>query len=260
VRNRILCGSNLRPLASELQTARIHHSQQLVALAKYEDYVRKLYKPPELKRYLDVADSERKRVFAAERANGENFDKATARIFAILYHESFHAYVGTFVYPPRTPADVKAGKGTGELPRWLNEGMAQLFETAVVEAGELRADWPDRPRLDRVQAWLKARKGSPLTPLGDLLATGKETFLASHVDQKGAAERAYLTSWALAYYLTFQRRLIGTAPFRDYLVALNSGGEPRKAFADLVGQELQVFEKEWHEYLARLGSDGKPGK
>lgn len=258
--NRVLCGSNLAKLGTELQTAYIHHSQQLATLDRYEDGLKKLYKGAELKRHLDASQVERKRVTAADRANGAKFDEATRRVFAVLYHEAFHAYVGTFVYPPVKPDDVKAGKGTGELPRWLNEGLAQVFETSVVEAGELRADTPDRDRLSRAKEWLKGKNGGRLVPLADLLATGKDAFLTSHADQKAAADRAYLTSWALAYYLTFERRLIGTAAFKDYLVAVNSGGDARQAFAKLVDRELSAFEKDWHAYLLKLQADGTLGK
>lgn len=254
--NRVLCGTELKRLGAELQTARIHHSQQLEALKKYEGEVAKLYRQPELKRYLDASALERKRVYIADTANGAKFDQATGRVFGVLYHEAFHAFVGTFVYVPLKPDEVKAGKGTGELPRWLNEGLAQVFETAVVEAGELRADWPDRERLKRVKERLRKKTDAPLVPLAELLAIGKETFLTSHKDQKGVAERAYLTSWALAYYLTFERRLIGGAAFRTYLMTVNSGGDPRKAFVELVGQDLPAFEKDWYAYLLRLQSDG----
>jgi hypothetical protein len=107
-----------------------------------------------------------------------------------------------------------------------------------------------------VKDWLRGKNGQALVPLADLLTTGKDAFLASHADQKAAADRAYLTSWALAYHLTFDRRVIGTAAFKTYLVAVNSGGDPRQAFAKLVGQDLAAFEKDWHSYLTRLNLDG----
>jgi hypothetical protein len=253
--NRILCGSDLKRLGSELQTVTIHHSQQLATLKQYEESVTKLYKGQELDRFLAPIKQERQRVNTADADNGKKFDKATTRVFAILYHEAFHAYVGTFVYPPLKPEEVKAGKGTGELPRWLNEGLAQVFETAVVEAGELRADAPDHKRLDRVKDWLRGKGKGPddrLLSLTDLLTAGRDSFLAFHADQKAASDRAYLTSWALAYYLTFDRCVIGTPAFRKYLVAVNSGEDPRRAFTELVGRDLIAFEKDWHAYLLKL--------
>jgi hypothetical protein len=254
--NRILCGHDLTRLSSDLQSARIHHSQQLASLKRYEETLRKLYKGAELEHFLKPVERERKRVALANHANGQKFDQATKRLFAILYHEAFHAYVGTFVYPPLSPDQVQAGRGTGELPRWLNEGLAQVFQTAMVEAGELRADTPDPERLARVQDWLRGKGNGHLVPVAELLTTGKETFLPAHADQKSAADRAYLTSWALAYYLTFERHLIGTAEFNKYLIAINSGGDRREAFAKLVGQDVATFEKQWHAYLLRLRSDG----
>lgn len=258
--NRILCGTELKRLGDDLQSARVHHGQQLAGLERYEASVKKLYKGEELLRHQATIAAERKKVGLADAGNGGKFNEATARLFALLYHEAFHAYVTTFVYPPLKPSDVKAGQGTGELPRWLNEGLAQVFETAVVEAGELRADHPDRERLARAKGWLKGKPGGPLVPLGDLLVTGRDTFLASHADQAAASNRAYLTSWALAYYLTFDRRLVGTDAFHKYLIALNSGGNPKEAFAALVGKELPAFEKDWHAYLGRLQGNGALAK
>ncbi len=114
--------------------------------------------------------------------------------------------------------------------------------------------------MQRAKDWLKGKSGGPLVPLGDLLVTGTEAFLASHADQKAASDRAYLTCWALAHYLTFDRRLIGTKEFHKYLTAVNGGGDPKAAFAALVGQELSAFEKDWHAYLARLQPNGTLAK
>ncbi|HUR55586.1 MAG TPA: DUF1570 domain-containing protein, partial [Gemmataceae bacterium] len=254
--NRILCGSDLRRLGTELQSALIHHSQELATLAKYEIELRKLYKQPELERHLLVVHGQRRRVVAADRANGARFEKTASVLFAVLYHEAFHAYVSNFAYPPLPAADVKAGKGCGALPRWLNEGLAQVFETAVVEAGELRVDHADEGRLTKVKQRLKESGSGGLVPLGDLLLVGKDAFLAHHAAESAVADRAYLTSWALAHYLTLDRRVIGTAKFKEYLAAVNSGGDARRAFAALVGQDLTAFEKDWHHFLARLQPDG----
>jgi hypothetical protein len=258
--NRIICGSDLRRLGDELESARIHHGQQLAAVIRYEQQMRRIYQKAELERHLAVAAKERQRVTQADRANLEKFDEATGQLFALLYHESFHAYAAAFVYPPLPPEQVKAGKGTGELPRWLNEGLAQVFETAVVEAGELRADHADRARLAKVKESLKGKGGPGLVPLSDLLVAGKDAFLAHHPDRRAVADRAYLTSWALAHYLTFGRRVIGTDGFKKYLVAVNSGDDPRQAFAGLVGQPLPAFEADWHAHLLRLQPDGTLGK
>jgi hypothetical protein len=258
--NRILCGTELKRAGDELQSARVHHAQQIAGLDRYEANLRKLYRGEELARLLKTVAAERRRIFLADVNNGVKFDAAYVRLFALLYHEAFHAYVATFVYPPLKPEEVKGGAGTGELPRWLNEGLAQVFETAVVEAGELRADHPDKDRLQRAKDWLKGKNGRTLVPLGDLLATGRDTFLASHADQKAASDRAYLTSWALAHYLTFDRRLIGTEAFHKYLAAVNGGGDPKRAFAELVGQDLAAFEKDWHAYLTRLQPSGALAK
>ena len=260
--NRILCGTDLRRLGDELHRTRLHHLQQIAATDRYEKEIRELYKgsKPDLDRFLTTLKREREKVYAADRENDRTFDAATRRLFAILYHEAFHSYAMTFVYPVRTVAEIVGGKGTGELPRFLNEGLAQLFEHPLIEAGELRVGHADPERLRRIHDWLngKAKPGDAavLVPLADLLKAGKETFLAAHANQQASADRTYLTCWGLAFYLMFEKNLIGSKAFDDYLKAVNTGTEPAKAFTALVGQDLPAFENDWHDYLKKLQPDG----
>ena len=263
VHHRIICGSDLNRLGAELTANRLHHMQQLAGLDRYETEVRQLYRgqKDDLARFLDSATRERKKVWAAERANDAAFHAATRRLFAILFHEAFHSYVTTFVYPPLPVAEVRAGKGTGELPRWLNEGLAQIFETAVLEAGELQVGHADAVRLEKVQQLLAGKPLAPGTPVGlvpmaELLRAGKDAFLTAHSDDRAASNRVYLTSWAATFYLTFEKRRIGSKAFDTYLIDVNGGGNPVSAFETLIGEDLPTFEANLREYLTRLQPDG----
>ncbi len=254
-RNRITCGTDLRRLGQDLTAARVHNVQQLATLDQYEADVRRLYKDSRVERdrHLATVSEQRKKIWAVEVANETKFNETTAQLFALLYHESFHAYVTTFVYPPLPAADVKAGKGTGELPRWLNEGLAQIFETAILDGGELRVGHADRERLQRLRE-LRAKGGVPAA--AELVRVGGDAFLATHAVQKTAADRAYLGAWAVAFHLVFERRLFGTPELDRYLVAVNSGGDPGPAFEKLVGKPLADYDAELARYFERLRPDG----
>ncbi|CAN5555402.1 hypothetical protein BH11PLA2_BH11PLA2_05900 [soil metagenome] len=258
--NRIVIGSELRTLSADVAAARLHHVQQLAVVDEYDKRIHELYKnapKPERDRHIKTAADERAKVLAADRANDGKFDQATAKLFALLYHESFHAYVINHVYPPRTADEIKSGNGNGGLPRWLNEGLAQLFETAVLDGGELRVGHADTARLDRVQTAIKSDKAnSVLAPIAEVLIARSDSYIAAHASQKEATDAVYLTGWAVTFHLAFERRLLGTKAFDEYLTHLNTGTDPRTAFEKLVGTDLDKYSQEVNSYMLKLRPDG----
>lgn len=254
--NLILAGSDLAHFAAELSRVRgqnentRRHYESLQA-----DFNKRLAKTAdELKRngYTrdEIADELRLRkrtwedehkarlaeIAEANRRNEALFDEVTRRMFVRLYHEAFHAYLENFVYPG----------GDSAMPRWLNEGLAQVFETAQLDGDLLRIDAPSRTALSALQADLA---GEPL-PLAELLTAKQESFLATHAG--GASQRNYLYSWGLAYYLAFHQNLLGGAALEKYLSAESAELSPIARFEQLCGQPLADFERAWRSDMRTL--------
>lgn len=174
-------------------------------------------------------------ILLAQRANEAKFAEVTNRMFARLYHEAFHAYLDHFVYP----------HGEHHVPRWLNEGLAQIFESGQLEGEMLRIDAPPRSRLLRLKADLQAEAR---LPLAEILTSADQPFLTPHEGQPAPAdERMYLYAWGLAWHLSFQRDLLGSERFSQYLSSENARLDPIPRFEQLAGKPLDEFERQWRE-------------
>ena len=160
-------------------------------------------------------------------------------MFRRLYHEAFHAYLNTFVYPP----------DEGEMPRWFNEGLAQIFEESIFEVGELRTGHAEKEQVDAIR---QAIIRNTLPSVADILGSGPRQFQVAHTSEKQKADRFYVASWGLAHYLTFDRHVLGTKAMDDYVASLKRGTDPVEAFTTLVGKPLPAFEKDFVEYLTHL--------
>jgi hypothetical protein len=237
--NCIYCGTDLQRLGDDLEKIRGEHQQALADLNAKEAELNKLYKGKTPAQLLVPIRESRGRIALQDDRNERLFQESTARLFRRLTHEAFHAYLANFVYRP----------GEAEVPRWLNEGLAQVFESAVFEAGELRIDRPDPTRLREVQTLLK--KGELLSP-AQLLKSGPKDFLVEHGTDRQNSNRYYLASWAYAYYLIFERRLLAGKAMDEYVRSLQRGADPKAAFCEFTAQPLPGFDKEFRRYMQRL--------
>jgi hypothetical protein len=255
-KNQIVCAFDWKQMSAELRRVHDEHVQLREKVHKCEAELRKAYKgdlPAEFKALLV---EQCRRIQAAETHNQEICARARQRLFQRLFHEAFHAYLLNFVYPPHPLASPKNGGESG-VPRWLNEGLAQIFETAVFEVGELRIGHADRERLEAVR---QALAKNTFLPLVDLLRSGADQFLVAHNRDKQVSDRYYLASWALTFYLTFDRKLLGTPALDTYVGQLQRGVDPLEAFRELTGQPLAAFEHAFLHYLKHLHPDGHVGR
>lgn len=250
-RNQVVCASDLQELGDDLERVRKKHQALLDKLNQDESALKKKFKggniPASLKPALNAINASRQEIHQANGKNDGIFAAATKQLFQTLYHEAFHAYLTNFVYPA----------SEAEVPRWLNEGLAQIFETAIVEAGDLRVGHVAKDRLEIIRT---AARKNELVPLADLLKAGPKQFLVAHASEQAASDRYYLNSWALASYLAFDRGLIGTPALHNYVQALKRKTDDLEAFRALVGKPLAQFDKEYQQYLANLRPDGTAKK
>ena len=179
-------------------------------------------------------------VTTAQRQNEAKFSEVTAQMFARLYHEAFHAYLDHFVFPHEKH----------HVPRWLNEGLAQVFESGQLDGDLLRIDAPSRERLLALRTDLQER---PRLSLAQLLTAADAPFLVPHAYQSAAAddERMYLHAWGLAWYLAFERDVLGSQGLDQYLGEDAQKVDPIRRFEQLVGQPLARFEEDWLNNLER---------
>jgi hypothetical protein len=171
---------------------------------------------------------------ARERSNDRKFAEVTEQMFSLLGHEAFHAYLNTFVYP----------HDRHHVPRWLNEGLAQVFESGQLDGDSLRLDAPARDKLASLQQDLAA--GQPL-PLARLLEAEEREFLGPH--GSGSPSRHYLYAWGLAWHLSMAQNLLGPGKLDEYVGERPGPRDPITRFEQLTGQRLAEFEPAWRRAM-----------
>lgn len=235
--------TDLTRLDERMDKLRAAHGSRLQELQNRSDELRKAYGgklPPELQKPFDLSlRSLRETAGANERVLRQERD----RLFARMNHEVFHAYLARFVLRP----------GSGGVPPWLNEGLAQVFEAALVEAGDLRADNADPERIKRFRADIQSGIDLPLT---DLLALPASQFHVTGAADEEKSRRAYLASWALCSWLVLEK---GRLRLEDIdSITLPEGGkvDPLRQFEQVFGMSLVESQNQLRD-IYRKGAPGQ---
>ncbi len=242
-KNEVICGSDLERLSLEQEKITSHHLLQLQDLQKREADLKQIYKNKIPNDLASALLDNRKKIKLAEDSNLNKIKQERIKLFERLYHEAFHAFLFNCVFDPRETA----------FPLWLNEGLAQIFESAVFEIGELRIGHADKSRLDATKLALKQ---NTMPSIKDLLLAQPRLFLVSHLGENESSQKMYLASYALAFHLTFKQKILGKTILDDYALALKNGAEPIACFEKLTGHTLAEFEKQHLTFLNGLRLNG----
>jgi hypothetical protein len=175
------------------------------------------------------------------------FKQAAGQMLVRLYHEAFHAYVRNWVFP----------RPQYDIPPWLDEGLAVLFEGGLLEGDKLRVDAPNPAALKKLKADLE---GSDPLPLTDLLAAGQGSFHIAAAARPEAPDRYYVNAWGLVYYLTFEQRLLTTPVLEKYLRGENARLAPAARLRLLTGAPMGEFEAKWREYVSTRTGPASPAR
>ncbi len=258
-RNLVVAGSDINHFSERRTAAREQH-QKLQAeraalgqslpeqLRKLNEDLEKRGVDAQQRRKIRTAAQQRwqeqqkelaRRIAEAERRNSALLDRVIEQMLQRLYHEAFHAYLESYVYR----------SAEQDVPRWLNEGLAQVFESGRLEVDTLRIDAPLPHALAQLQADLKSSQ--PLS-LAEVITAAPEKFLVPHRSGDTASARHYLYSWGLAYYLMFELALLENDALDRYVAPSARHQPPIERFEQLVKMPLEQFEAKWREHMLTL--------
>lgn len=155
-----------------------------------------------------------------------------------LQHEAFHQFAWEVISP--------------NLPIWLDEGLAQVFEEGVWTGKQFIIGQVPPRRIEELRD--DARNGR-FTPFRTLLTMSRKDFQSRMKDPKlGRAQ--YNQAWAMTQFLIFASDEDGKPRYRARMLAwlrdIHGGRDPQQAFVENFSTNIEGFEARYQEWVNNL--------
>lgn len=159
--------------------------------------------------------------------------RSRRKTFEVLQHEGFHQFAWHAIGP--------------SLPVWLNEGLAQYFEYAVLdEDGRMSLGLTSRSRIERVK---QAINQNDTLPIATLMRVTGEQWAGVLRRSPDRANLLYAQSWSLAYFLIHGDEGLHQPALIDYLKRLSRGDRAEDALLMAFGKDgLDALAKDWQRF------------
>lgn len=156
-----------------------------------------------------------------------------------LQHEAFHQFAEVVF--------------NGELPVWVNEGMAQLFEESIYTGKAFVVEQVPQRRIRQLAADLKDKR---LVSFERFVALDHSAW-ASAMRDRDRGTTQYNQAWAMVHFLVYAYDANrGIFPYRErffqMLQQIKAGVGGSEAFVANFGTNFDGFEKRFAEYAAGL--------
>jgi hypothetical protein len=138
------------------------------------------------------------------------------------------------------------------LPVWLNEGLAQVFEEGIFTGREFVLGQVPPRRLRQLQSDFASGR---FIPFSKILWMDDDAWSDNLRDRTTAAAQ-YNQVWAMVHFLVYATDEDGAPRYRDRLLQLltkiHNNHNPQQAFIDCFGANIPGFEQRFREYANSL--------
>lgn len=154
-----------------------------------------------------------------------------ARTWQIVQHEGFHQFVDRVI--------------GGDIPVWVNEGMAEYFEEGVYTGQTFYSGLAPKWKIEFVQNMIRT---SRYRPFDDMLQLHRRTW-----NHEMSGEN-YKQAWSMVHFLAHGGGPQVRAAFDTFLVEVGKRGKDwQRAWIDSrLGPGTAQFEQMWRDYWLAL--------
>ena len=152
------------------------------------------------------------------------------RVEHVLQHEGFHQFAFS--------------RFGGDLPPWVNEGLAEFFGEAVLADSRLVIGQTTPRVIDRIK---NAVEAGEYIPFRRLLSVDGPQWNAMVRD--GDASLQYHQAWSMVHFLVYGDGGKYVGAFEQYLKLINAGYKSEESFIRAFGSaDIEAFERQWKKF------------
>ena len=166
-------------------------------------------------------------------------DRPRSKTFEVLQHEGFHQFAHNYL-----------GR---RLPIWINEGLAEYFQDAVVVGRKMEIGLADARRIQIVK---NALRDGDAVRFSELINIDHDQWRRTLRTAPKRATLLYAQSWSVVYFLIHGDDQKYQSAFNTYLNLVSRGKQSRAAFQQAFGVEsLAPAADRWRAFAKRQQPD-----